>query len=74
MSGKGTKKIVIMSSFSLHKCPLKLLTMFLIPLTENKFGDDEVIFQDVDVFYHKAKSFKAFFLRKVYQLNDIDKK
>ena len=34
---------------------IKILDNFLILLTENCFGDDEVIFQDDNVSCHRAK-------------------
>lgn len=38
----------------------KMLDTFLIPLIENRFGDDEVIFWDDNKFYHRTKKVKDF--------------
>ena len=39
---------------------IEILNNFLIPLIENWFGDDEIIFQDDYASCHTAKEIKAF--------------
>lgn len=48
---------------------IEILDTFLLPSMEEKFGDDEVIFQDDNASCHSAKSVKAFLQER--QINSM---
>ena len=50
---------IIISAINVH-IYIEILDKFLIPLTENWFGDEEVIFQDDNLSCHRAKGIKDF--------------
>ena len=50
---------------------IKILDNFLIPLIENWFGDNEVIFQNDNASCHKAKWIKVFFVQEKYIKSDM---
>ena len=63
MSFKRPGEIVIITSTISADVSIGVLNNFLIPSIENWFGD-EVIFQDNNASYHRAKGTKAFFQEK----------
>lgn len=54
MSGKGPREMAIMTSTVNTLVYIEILGFFLVPLVENRFVDDEIIFQD-NLSCHKAK-------------------
>ena len=52
MSFKEPREMVVITSTISAHVYLEILDNFLIPLIENWFGDDEVIFQDDDTSCH----------------------
>lgn len=59
MSSKGPGEMTILTSTVNGQVYIEILDTFLIPLIEKKFGDD-VIFQDDNASWHRAKIVKAF--------------
>ena len=61
MSSKGESEITIISSTINTEIYIQISDSFLIPPSEeNKFGDKEIDFQDVNTSSHKAKRIKTF--------------
>ena len=55
----------------MQMCTLKFWIIFSIPSIENRFGDNEVIFQDDNAYFHRAKKIKAFFTGKAHKINNM---
>ena len=52
----------------------EILDNFLIPSTENWFGDNEVIFKDNNASFLRAKSFNVFLQDRGKRINDTASK
>uniref|UniRef100_A0A672FA08 Tc1-like transposase DDE domain-containing protein n=1 Tax=Salarias fasciatus TaxID=181472 RepID=A0A672FA08_SALFA len=60
MSGKGSgEKAVVKSSIN-AQVYIDILDSFLIPSIEKMFGNDEILFQDDNASYHRAKTVTVF--------------
>uniref|UniRef100_A0A3B1JVG5 Tc1-like transposase DDE domain-containing protein n=1 Tax=Astyanax mexicanus TaxID=7994 RepID=A0A3B1JVG5_ASTMX len=60
MSGKGTGEMTVVNSSINAQVYIDILDSFLIPSIEQMFGDNEIIFQDVNASCHRAKTQQRF--------------
>lgn len=74
MSGKGTGKMVVLSSSVNGYIYGGILDTFVVPSGERIFKDDDIIFQDDNTTCCRAKTVKTFFPIKRHKVNAMARK
>ena len=65
------KEISIITSTINTHVYMEILDNFLIPSTENLFGNDEVIFRDNNASCHRIKEIQAFLLERQNKISGM---